>query len=211
MSNFDLTKSKPDELLKQQSHTKKHLTLDDLKRKDVTVTAIKRVLVFDASGSMYGYKITEVRRMLTELWQPHLDAVVFNSDVYLLDAKSDIADLDATGGTAMLEALNEVWAHSYKHIILGTDGHPDSGPQPILNAAMHHTDIPIDTIGIGEHGGGGYDPDFLRELARITGGRFTDCGEPIRLTSIVQDLLLNPPKGMMLKDGDKEKGGVIQL
>ena len=211
MSDFDLSKTTKDQLLKQQQHTKKHLTLDDLKRKDVIVTAIKRVLVFDTSGSMSGYKITEVRRMLTELWQPHLDAVIFNSDVYLLDDRADIAKIHATGSTAMLQALEEVWAHSYKHIILGSDGHPDSGAEPILSAATRHADIPIDTIGIGESGGGGYDPEFLRELARITGGRFTDCGEAIRLTSIVQSLLLNPPKGAMLKDGQDKNGGVIQL
>ena len=213
MSDFDLTKTKPDDLIARQKVTKKHLTLDDLKKstQSLQTKSIKRAICMDTSGSMAGYKITEVRRMFKELYHPHIDSITFNNDVYLLD-KEDFSKLDAVGGTCMLKTLNELWANSYAHIILGTDGEPtDSGEEQILIVAAQHATIPIDTIGIGNKGGGGYNPDFLRELARITGGRFTDCGEPIQLTSIVENLLLNPPSGMQLNDGKTNKGGVIQL
>jgi len=215
MSDLINTKD-PSKLVKQQVHTKKHLTLDQLKKQTSSLTnaAIKVAIACDISGSMSGYKITEVRRMLKEVHQPHIDAIAFNDDVYLMEP-GDFSTLSASGGTAMLACLQELWQHTYKHIILMTDGEPTDGgwgnsKPAILTEAAKHTDTPIDTIGIGEHGGGGYDPDFLRELARITGGRFSDCGEPIQLTSIVQNLLLNPPKGHELKEG-KDKNGAIQL
>ena len=69
-----------------------------------------------------------------------------------------------------------------------------------------NTDIPIDTIGIGNLNGHNYDPEFLRELSRITGGRFTGVDEPLKLTSVIKHLLTYTPDAIT-----QPQEGVIAL
>lgn len=208
--SYDLKTTAPDKLVAQQTHKAKSLTLGDLKKAQVPANkGVKTYMLCDISGSMAGTKIAELRRMLKTLWRPGLTVLAFNSSLYLLE-ESDVLGLSATGGTSMHAALQESWAQNAAHVILMSDGEPtDAGNETILIDAAQHKDTPVDTIGIGNKGGGGYDPEFLRELARLTGGRFTDCGEPIQLTNIVEQLLLDPPTmGRTLHSGTP---GVIAL
>ena len=206
---YNLTSTPAGQTVSQQKLTTKHLTLKDMQKfTSNKSTVIKTAVCADISGSMSGNKIAEVRRMLSIVMTTGTKGIAFSDVVYELEP-SDIAGLQTQGGTNMLLALNTCWDEQFKHMILMTDGQPTgSSKEDILIACAQHKDIPIDTIGIGDIGGGGYDPDFLREIARITGGRFTDCGEPIRLTAMVQDLLEHRPDSLL---NAPLSGGAIQL
>ena len=197
----DLINQKHATLSRQVIQGKK-MTLKTLNTK-MTVTQIKNVYILaDISGSMSGNKMDELKKALKTIYRPGIKIYAFSTDVYELQ-ESDISQLYAMDRTAMLLALEETWKQLPRHIILATDGQPDERKDDILRRAQVHSDVPIDTIGISEHGRYGYDPEFLSELSRITGGKFTDAGMPVQLTSIIQNLLLEA--------GETEKGGVIKL
>ena len=171
-------------------------------------------VVGDISGSMHGTKIGELRRCYDSIWRANIRCLVFESETYELEAQSDIGTLTARGGTQMLEALEEAWnTPNLTQIVLMSDGQPDRGPEAILEAAKHHLDTPIDTVGIGDQGKLDFNPEFLQELARLTGGRYYDCSEPIHLTATVQALLDSPPKGKISEGSGSEDSSsrVIQL
>lgn len=93
-------------------------------------------------------------------------------------------------------ALACAWNEGAKHIILITDGDPTDEPrQSILDAARRHSDVPIDTIGISSGPDDwSYDPAFLQELSDITKGKYNSCHEPLKLTEMVEQLLIDGPK-----------------
>lgn len=169
-------------------------------------------VVGDISGSMGGTKMFELRRCYTEIWRPDLRALVFSSEVYELESQADIATLREQSSTDMLAALNEAWlTPGVKQIVLMTDGYPNGGPDRILQEAMAHRDVPIDTVGIGDQGIMDFRPEFLRELSRLTGGRYYDCSEPVHLTSTVTALLDSPPMSQIGTSSTEHGGGVIKL
>jgi len=188
-----------------QSIKGRKVTLADLKRARTPQTQIGNIYIAaDISGSMSGSKIYELKRALKATYKPGIKVFAFSDEIYDVQ-ETDFNMLSPTGGTRMLEALRETWDQHPRHIILITDGEPtDASPKDILYAAGNHTNVPIDTIGISEADRRGYDPVFLAELARITGGKFTDCGQPIQLTAIIQTLLIEA-------GGLTEKGGVVAL
>lgn len=209
---FDL-EAKDQQLVGKQTLKKgagKRLTLHTLKTSRMPLVQMQdTIIVGDISGSMAGNKLYELQKALTEVWQPGVSGVVFNSQVYTI-TKEDIMHLDADGGTCMFKALEVAWQEDHSHIILITDGDAtDESPEYILHyTKTNHPKPPIDTIGIGDHGRRDYNPAFLRELAEATGGKFTDCGEAIKLSAIVQRLLLEHRAGAL--KGPME-GGAIQL
>lgn len=212
MKTYNLTKKEQDLIAKQKLERQNRMTLKTLaKASRSPVKYEKTVILGDISGSMAGYKMHELKRCLAEVWGPGLEGIVFGSELWTIE-ESDIPKLDTAGDTHLFEALCVAWDEHYTHIVLLTDGEPtDECEEEILRVvAERHTDVPIDTVGIGQHGHSDYNPEFLRKLAELTGGRFTDCGEPIMLTSIVQHLLEYKPDG--LPEGEPEKGkGVIHL
>lgn len=185
----DITTSQQATVATQKMKGKK-FTLTEFNRAKHPSTHVKDIYILsDISGSMSGDKIVELRRALKKVYRPGVVMLAFSSIVYSV-TEADIDKLEEQGSTNMLAALNEAWCTNPRHIILLTDGHPDGGATTILQAATHHTDIPIDTIGIADQYGRDYDPHFLAELARLTGGKFTDCNKPIQLTYIISNLLL---------------------
>lgn len=100
------------------------------------------------------------------------------------------------GGTALTETLQEVKKQGVRHVILITDGKPNS-PQTALTEAAG---LKIDVIYVGPPP----EPGFLKDLARVTGGSYGhwNISEPKKLASGVKGLLAAPAE---------EKKGAIQL
>jgi Mg-chelatase subunit ChlD len=98
-----------------------------------------------------------------------------------------------SGMTSMGSALKMSWewirsSANEARIILLSDGEPNDMPKDvILNCAREVRNIPIDTVGIGS-ATSSYDPTFLRELSRITGGTFSEAGSSIYLAETIKKL-----------------------
>ena len=197
---------KPDLVARQVLKKANKLTLRQMQMQKLP-NVDNVTILGDVSGSMNGEKMDALKKALTEVWRPGLDAMVFGSEVYQIQ-KTDIQSLYTMGSTCMLAALQEAWQSNTTHIILISDGDPtDASTGAILEEAIKHKEIPIDTIGIGSRGMCDYDPVFLARLAEITGGHFSDCGMPIMLSQIIKDLLEWKPTELV---GDK-KSEVIEL
>jgi len=184
---------------KQQSLTLRTLNKDTTKQKGTVILA-------DISGSMRGEKIQNLRKALKKVWRPGIEGIAFCTGMYEL-REEDISSLDTSGCTAMLAPLQEAWSRSPSHIILLTDGEPDEDKSTILKEVRWHTGIPIDTVGMADSSGSYYDPEFLAEIALLTGGRFTDVGEPVQLTDTLQYLLDYKPAGLQAP----KEGGAVEL
>ena len=166
------------------------------KKPALTLQTIKKVsgnnntiILADISGSMDGEKLTALKDALKKVWRPGLEGIAFNHELYEL-RQEDIDYLQADGTTDILEALREAWGKESGHIILITDGCPNSGPTDILKEAEFHSSTPIDTIGIGDGDRYSYDPEFLRKLSALTGGRFNAVNEPLMLTETLERLMI---------------------
>lgn len=198
----DLQKADESSVTRQTLTKKKAITLQTLKPQALTKGT---VLLADISGSMTGGKMRELIDALSSVWNPDMQGVAFNHQLYEL-TEDDIPFMKSSGTTAMLDALNEAWSRKPKHIILMTDGYPDGGTEEVLGAVRFNTGTPIDTVGIADSAGCGYDPKFLWEIASLTGGRFIDVNEPLELTQTLQFLLTYTPDGIQAP-----QEGVIEL
>ena len=137
-------------------------------------------LVVDCSGSMVGYKISQVKKGILEFAQDAIKKeysaglIKFNtSATHLCEPKCDIGDLsayldkmDANGSTNMAAAITMAHEHlgdtGYARVIvIATDGRPDKA-QSALQAGQYAKNDGIDIITIGT-----YDADlrFLKKLA----------------------------------------------
>ncbi len=96
------------------------------------------------------------------------------------------------GSTPILGALRLAWGYSKEspcRIVLLSDGVPtDASPNEILEETSKHANIPIDTIGLGSRTHPDYDPEFLKVLSEITGGRFYEAGTVSELAFAVEKL-----------------------
>lgn len=96
------------------------------------------------------------------------------------------------GSTSLGQALIMTWDYISNNavssrIILLTDGEPTDMTKPnILEMTKGNSSIPIDTVAIGQ--GENYDPVFLRELSRITGGIFSEAGSAEVLKDVIVKL-----------------------
>lgn len=204
MQKFDLTETDADKLVNKQTLKAKHLTLKTIKSSNHTTSEV--LLLVDISGSMSGEKLDNLKKALMTVWNPGVKAIGFESSLWEIE-RSDIQNLTAHSSTYMLAALQEAWSQNPTHIVLLTDGEPTDGTkQEILAQVGEHPKPPIDTIGIGHRNGRDYSPDFLKEISRLTGGRFMDVGEPIQLTQTLKYLLDYKPTSLQ-----EAKKGVIQL
>uniref|UniRef100_A0A6M3KB36 Putative von Willebrand factor A domain-containing protein n=1 Tax=viral metagenome TaxID=1070528 RepID=A0A6M3KB36_9ZZZZ len=184
-SKYDLTTQDPSRLVAKQTLKAK---LPSLRALTPKVPLRGTILLADISGSMKGEKLVGLQKCLSDVWAPGLQAIVFNHALWELE-KSDINHLEASGSTNMLGALQEAWSRSPKHLILITDGYPNQLQREILAHAQAHNHVPIDTIGISDSKGRSFDPQFLQDLARITGGKYNDITKPLELSLVVQHLI----------------------
>ena len=168
------------------------------------------VILLDCSGSMCGQM--ETQRKIDVLWKVFKDELMpnmigwiygvvrFDDDAYweILPSQDTQALLNKGtpslgGSTSMGKGLTISWewvkrnAHQSRFIML-TDGQPtDVSRSVILERAQVHSNIPIDTVGIGA-GTLSYDPLFLAELSRITGGIFCEAGSIRLLAGAIKQL-----------------------
>ena len=200
--SYDLAEKDASKLINKQSlKSARKLTLKDtLKAKTPMCTST--YILADISGSMHGDKMNALKEALHDVWRAGIHGIAFESDIYDFDEK-DIDQLQARGSTNMLDALLAGWDDSASHIILLTDGHPDQSESEILNHVRAHSTTPIDTIGIGSERNA-YNVDFLKEISKLTGGRFNSVTEPLLLSEVMSDLL-------QISEVAKSTSGVITL
>ena len=180
---YDLATTDALKLVQKQSlNGGKKLTLKStLPRKHISN---KTYILADISGSMSGDRLHELKKALHKVWRPGIHGIAFGSLVYDF-TEADIDSLAVIGTTNMLDALLAGWEDTASHMVLLTDGQPDQSESTILNEVNMHTDIPIDTIGIGLR----CNNDFLQRISEITGGKFNSINEPLMLTEVMEDLL----------------------
>jgi len=185
-------------------HAPSHVKLRMSQKTSTNVTHI----VSDYSGSMGGHKEGYLKDSIRDLHPkfPTVKHVGFASDEVDFYSIEDLDFLKTTGGTPMLKALHFTWNDGATGMILITDGEPDESKQVILNEANERRHIPINTIGIGK-GKHDFDEEFLKELARITGGTYNNVQEDSLhlLAPTIETILIGQDHGK------KTDGGVIQL
>lgn len=166
------------------------------------------LVLLDTSGSMND--ALEMDRKIDAAWQvfrsqlmPNMamwnhGIVGFNNEAYWISYPMQTTQLAtqapyATGSTSMGQALHFAWIWIKGHakearIVLLSDGMPtDISKANILDMARENSGIPIDTVGIGD-GTFTYDPIFLQELSRITGGMFQGVSSVAQLIDTVKKL-----------------------
>jgi len=115
--------------------------------------------------------------------------------VNIKDAKNNsslLVGAVAHGSTYLMSGLRMAWnwiknQDKGVRIILISDGEPtDASKEMILELSKINSSIPIDTVGIGDNKMlYGYDPVFLRELSRITGGIFCEAHSIKQLSNVI--------------------------
>jgi len=178
----------------------------------------KAILVLlDGSGSM-GDMMDMTKSKMDVAWNilkqqlaPNLSELVCGILVYWNDAGSPTywavnpaADMSAflkktapraEGYTPLGAGLHEAWKWlednaDLARIIVLSDGLPNDIPRAAIFAgALLHKTIPIDTVGIGLGDFMAfYDPAFLKELSRITGGNYYEAGTVQKLAEVIKEL-----------------------
>jgi uncharacterized membrane protein len=204
--------------------------MDTEKRRDEPGVAL--ALVIDRSGSMSGEKMElakEAAKATAEVLSPQdlLSVVAFDSQpttvVRLQRASnrmrilSDIAKIQAGGGTQILPALQEAYSQlgparaKVKHVILLTDGQAAYEGIPELLDEMTANHITVTGVGIGS----GADRTMLTMIAERGGGRFYFTQDPqsipkifvketsqIARSALVEDLIaVHVAKRVQMLDG----------
>lgn len=156
--------------------------------KDRDTPSVAISLVIDKSGSMAGPKIQiakEAAKAVVDLLAPsdYISVIGFDgAAVPIVDIQparnrikilSDIARLEAGGGTAIFPALDKAYEElksvraKLKHVILLSDGQAPTDGLISLAQLMHQDRITISTVGVGD----GADRDLLEQMADVGGGR----------------------------------------
>lgn len=123
-------------------------------------------LLLDISGSMNEYigarvkKISELRKLAREF--AGMRRFVFSSTCSELLSAEEVPE--ARGGTGMHGAFLKVKDSGVQHVVLITDGEPDS-ERDALRASQG---LKIDVFYVGPDPA----PEFLRELCQETGGQY---------------------------------------
>lgn len=179
----------------------------DLKPKVVKVEKKSRgpeqlFLLADASGSMYGKKWDALLDAI-EVLKQHLATSVmkkgfFSNSLIVIESEEEQREMKPSGGTSMMLALQGVVVEfpETTRIILITDGQPsDASTLEIINF-VSAAGITIDTVDIG------YDCDtyFLKEVARVTDGKYYSC-DLGNLAGLCQILLELSPERRFITHG----------
>ena len=157
------------------------MLMEDMSKMETAWTVLKNELMPNMQGWTYGI-------------------VIFENDAYwsILPCQDTTALISRhvphpAGSTSMGKALQVAWswvrsnARQARFAML-TDGQPtDMDKGSILQMAKQNSSIPIDTVGIGA-GTYDYDPAFLQELSRITGGMFVEAGSVRMLANTILEL-----------------------
>lgn len=190
---MDLTTTDQSKLVSRQTMQKrKTLSLHQLTK----TQSNKTVILADISGSMGGHKLDCLKDALNKVWRPGVTGIAFNHQIWAFE-QSDISRINATGATNMHDALLESWKIEPRHIILLTDGQPDRGPSEVLDIVLSHPHPPIDTIGIGDD----CDHSLLKEISRLTRGRYNNVQDPLQLTETMRLMLDFRPDDLTMKGG----------
>jgi Mg-chelatase subunit ChlD len=153
---------------------------------------VKRsLLLVDASGSMGSLtakgerKIDVLRKVVKDLREQHPVPVA----AFGVPKGVEVVDIvpEPSGCTPMHSAIDFGAAQGATHLIIVTDGQPDSEARTFEAAARFAKPIDVFYIGDGNDGGA----DFAKRLAAATGGtaNVTDLGAPKQLTSAIAGLL----------------------
>jgi hypothetical protein len=105
-------------------------------------------------------------------WKPEL--VQATQDVKE-DAEDYLDDLEPSGGTAMIPALELAFEMSPHYVILVSDGEPNEGSGAVLERVRELNaggGIVVHAIGIGED----HDVEFMRAIAEQNGGEYHSRG-----------------------------------
>lgn len=142
-----------------------------------TICCTKLLLLLDASGSMCGQPINDLKRVVREL-QDRAEVVwiAFNHELVSCSFEGgDLNDLSGDGGTSYLPAIEKAAEYlrgNYADkVILISDGWPGNTLEEILESAKK-LNQPLNTITIcpyPDHGGGVV--EIMKEIAEKTGGK----------------------------------------
>jgi len=126
---------------------------------------------------------------------------------------STVKTMRARGMTPMYEALKLAYDKTRGQkvrFILMSDGQPNDCIENDIFKLVTKKEVVIDTIGIGDPSSGNYDPDFLKEVARLTGGIYTEVHD---YKQFMKELYkLSPAERKAIGDGSApKKGGAIAL
>jgi len=105
-------------------------------------------------------------------WRP--DMVQATEDVKD-DAEDYLDDLEPSGGTAMIPALEAAFEMAPHHLVLVSDGEPNEGSRAVLErvrALNQDGTVIVHAIGIGED----HDETFMRDIAEQNGGEYHSRG-----------------------------------
>jgi len=168
------------------------------------------LVLLDGSGSMMDImdgdtKIRLAWRVFQQELMPNMagwayGVILFNSKVdWIIQPQVSTTALVSTlppragGTTAMGGALQLAWYWVKTHakearFILLSDGLPtDLAKDHIIELASNNRNIPVDCVGIGK-GQNSYDPVFLRNLSKTTGGVFTEVHSVKVLANTIHQL-----------------------
>jgi hypothetical protein len=163
---------------------------------DLAKAARRSILLADCSGSMHGIirsgerRIDALRKIWTELSETHpVPTVAFGTSsrdsLTFIDRGMSLPEPCA--GTPIHTAIRYAKANGATHIVLITDGQPDS--ETAAFAAADEFGHPIDCFYIGDGDDSG--ARFTRELAARTGGtaNLADLLKPKELRAGIAGLL----------------------
>lgn len=105
-------------------------------------------------------------------WKP---ALVQATEDVKDDAEDYLDDLEPSGGTAMIPALELAFEMAPHYVVLVSDGEPNEGSGAVLErvrALNADGGIVVHAIGIGED----HDEDFMRAIAEQNGGEYHSRG-----------------------------------
>ena len=172
----------------------------DFKR-DKEKPSLAMVIAIDKSGSMSGDKIEMAKsaaRSAVELLGQHNqvavlafdDETVVVSEMQRSSGKagidSDIARIDAGGGTAMYPSMETAYemlqatSARLKHVILLTDGVSSPGDFDGITRTMASGRITVSTVAVGKDS----DTQLLTDIARIGRGRYYFTSDPAQVPQI---------------------------
>ncbi|MCH2200460.1 MAG: VWA domain-containing protein [Fuerstiella sp.] len=163
--------------------------------------SLAMVLSIDKSGSMSGDKIEMAKsaaRSAVELLgrRDQVAVLAFDGESFVISQMqrasgkgaidSDIARIDAGGGTAMYPSLETAYeilqstSAKLKHVILLTDGVSSPGDFEGIAQTMASARITLSTVAVGN----GADVHLLEEIARVGKGRYYFTTDPAQVPQI---------------------------